>query len=62
MHFLAATLGLLAASSTVVSATGQLGFALGDKNANGSCKYVDGHQVSSSAILTDLQNLSLIHI
>jgi len=56
MHFLAATLCLLAASSTLVSATGQLGFALGDKNADGSCKYVHGHQVPSSAILTYLQN------
>lgn len=45
------TFGLLLASGSVVSAMGQLGFALGDKNADGSCKLTSDYEADFDAIL-----------
>ena len=39
MHFLSLALGLAAVAPALVSAGGSLGFALGDKKADGTCKF-----------------------
>ncbi|KAI9673550.1 MAG: hypothetical protein M1829_004057 [Trizodia sp. TS-e1964] len=40
----------LAAAPALVSATGSLGFAIGDKKADGSCKYTDDYAADFDAI------------
>lgn len=47
----AAVLSLaLAAAPAVVSAAGSLGFALGDKKADGTCKYTSDYEADFDAI------------
>lgn len=41
----------LLASSSLVSAVGQLGFALGDKNPDGSCKMTSDYEADFDAIV-----------
>jgi len=51
MHFSAiAPLALAAIAPAVVSAAGTLGFALGDKNPNGSCKTTADYEADFDAI------------